>query len=251
VTRVATAWSRVLVLFALIVAFSIALAPATLVDARIAKATDGRVRLADARGFWWRGSGIVSTSDGRALVPVAWRVDMPALLRGALAVDLVDAAGSGILGTLTAHDDVTTIRDVRATIPAASIAALDRRLDVLTVGGNLALDVPSLALSANARSGNLRVVWARAGVVAGDTLVDLGNVSLDTRTEGDRLAGTIRNAGGDVAVDGKLAIAVDAIDVSATVRPQAMASEKLRNALSRLGVPDAAGGVQIEFHERR
>jgi hypothetical protein len=75
-----------------------ALAPATLVDARLARATDVRLRLAQAQGSLWSGAGWIEIRDahGRAGVArrLAWRVLPGSLLRGRLVaeVDLDQAA---------------------------------------------------------------------------------------------------------------------------------------------------------------
>ena len=53
-----------------------AFAPASLLDARIASATDGRLRVAETSGSLWRGSGLLGAADGRWRIPVAWTLDV-------------------------------------------------------------------------------------------------------------------------------------------------------------------------------
>src|SRR5688572_26476843 len=70
----------------------IAIAPATLVDAGLQRASHDRLRLAEARGTLWSGSGQIEIRDknGRAGVvrSVAWRVVPESLLRGNLVCDV-------------------------------------------------------------------------------------------------------------------------------------------------------------------
>ena len=47
--------------------------------------------------------------------------------------------------------------------------------------------------------------WDDARIATGDAVLSLGTVSLATAPAGDRLAGTIRNAGGDLTIDGTFA----------------------------------------------
>ena len=63
---------------AALIATLIVLAPATLIDARLERASDGRLRLAEAQGSLWSGAGWIEIrdADGRAGVAkrLAWRV---------------------------------------------------------------------------------------------------------------------------------------------------------------------------------
>ena len=64
----------------------VATAPASFVDAGLRGASDGRLRLAEAQGTLWSGTGQfeVREAAGRTSVGrnVAWRFQPPALLRG-------------------------------------------------------------------------------------------------------------------------------------------------------------------------
>lgn len=70
----------------------IATAPATLADAGLQGASDGRLRLADAQGTLWSGTGQIEVRDagGRTGVAksLAWRVAPESLLRGRLVCEL-------------------------------------------------------------------------------------------------------------------------------------------------------------------
>src|SRR5262245_16251668 len=76
--------ARPLVLFSLAtLALAVAtawLAPASLLDSRLADATGGVLRLANTHGTLWQGRGVVAAANTR--IPVAWNVDFWPLLRG-------------------------------------------------------------------------------------------------------------------------------------------------------------------------
>src|SRR5712671_917075 len=70
----------------------VALAPATLIDARLQRATDGRIRLAGAQGSLWLGTGWIELREAHGASGVAkhvaWRVPPSSLLRGQLLAEV-------------------------------------------------------------------------------------------------------------------------------------------------------------------
>ena len=98
------------------------LAPAALLDPRIARATGGVLRLADASGTLRQGRG--SVVAGATRIPVAWRVDFWPLLRGVVRVRLVSGTGAATpRATIALATDSIALRDVDVTLPAEVIAA--------------------------------------------------------------------------------------------------------------------------------
>src|SRR5215468_2038928 len=79
-------------------------APASLLDARLASISQGRVRIANAAGTLWRGSGDLVLSGG-AHQGVAWQIDAWPLLRGELRGSFRDAASSRPIASLDAGGD--------------------------------------------------------------------------------------------------------------------------------------------------
>lgn len=77
----AWAWGRRLAILAIFVAAVAVLAPASLVEAPLAARTQNRVRLSESTGFWWKGRGTLALGDGSARLPIAWRMELPPLLR--------------------------------------------------------------------------------------------------------------------------------------------------------------------------
>lgn len=247
-----TTWARPLIGFGLLAVAAAAFAPATLIDARVRQASEGRLRLGDASGSWWRGAGTLATADGSARMPLAWRVHVGALLRGARVVDLRDRHTGEALATVTEHDGEIALQDVHIVIPAAELSALDRRLAAATFGGALALDVPILASNARGlRADGLRAAWDRARIVVSDIVLDAGTVTLVTTSGepgGGRGSGTIQNTGGDVVVAGTVRESANGIDVALTLRPTATTADNVRAVLPLLGTPDGTGAVNVTWH---
>ncbi len=248
-----SAWARPLIGFGLLAIAAAAFAPAALLDARIREASEGRLRLADARGCWWRGAGTLASADGAGRMPLAWRVHVGELLRGARVVDLQDPQTGKILGTVIAHDREMALQDAHMVIPAAALGALDRRLAAVTLGGAFALDVPMLTSNAaGLRADGLRARWDRARIIVSDIVVDAGTVTLATASTseagGGRGTGTIQNVGGDVVVAGTLRENGNGVDLALTLRPRAHTADNVRALLPLFGPPDGTGGVNVTWH---
>jgi len=247
------AWLRVVLGLAVLLVAVIGFAPATWLDRSLAARTQDRLRLLDAEGPWWDGRGSVATADGAARVRVAWRLNFAALLRGRLSIMLGRAGDeSQPSGLITAQDGGIELRDLQLRMPARIVAAFAPLLQNLALGGDVSVRTSAFAWERTGVSGTFAAQWRRARVVAGETIVDLGTVALTTNPpRGGRLAGTIRNDGGDVAIEGSLAVEAGAIDVAMTLVPTASASDALRQALPMLGAPYGAGCVSVTWRSGR
>jgi hypothetical protein len=229
----------------------VAFAPATVLDAPLATRTGDRLHLVDTRGLWWHGQGTVSTADGRARIPIAWRIEMAPLARGLLVIRFLTSDAAGPSGTGTSGRGGIDIRDLRLRIPAANVASLDVRLQPVALGGNVAVDVASFAASGSSHTGTVNATWQNARLVSANAVADLGTVSLAAAPAGNRLTGTVRNAGGDVAIDGTLTDDAGVLEASLVLKPTPSASDAVRGLLPLLGAPDAAGGTRVTWRSDR
>lgn len=240
-----------LLLGALVLAAAVVLfAPAALLDAPLADRTARRLRLADARGVWWNGQGVIAHADGVARIPLAWRVDPAALARGAFAVRVRDADTAAPVGTLSLARGSVELSDFRLRVPAAAAGSVDSRLEAIALGGEVALTSPAYALRGASRAGEVDATWQRARIVAGGTRVDLGTVTLDSAPIDGGTTGTIRNDGGDVSIAGTFSDRAGVLDASLTIAPMPAAPHSVRTLLPLLGPPDGSGGVRIAWHGR-
>ena len=115
-------WVALAVSFVLALA---ALAPATLLDARLERASGGRLRLAEAQGSVWSGTGSIEMrdADGRSGVSkrLAWRVLPESLLRGSLQVE-IELEQDGKPFRLAFSPSRIDIADAAISLPAAAFA---------------------------------------------------------------------------------------------------------------------------------
>src|SRR5215470_4106771 len=95
-------------------------APASLLDARLASISQGRVRIANAAGTLWHGSGDLVLS-GRPHQGVAWQIDPWPLLHGELRGSLKDAASSRPIASFDAGGDHLELRGVDFALPMEAL----------------------------------------------------------------------------------------------------------------------------------
>jgi len=236
----------VVLLIAVLVATVIAFLPASLVDGRIASATQGKVRLADSTGTVWDGSGVLADSAGTWRVPLAWTVSKADVLRGKHVVVLrpVDGAASPA-GTVEAIDGGVRVRDFRIDLPAQALFASLPMRPLPAFGGTVAVAANDLSWTNTAKTGALEAHWRGARVATGDNVADLGTVDLAAAPQESRLAGRLTNTGGDVRVDGTVTVAGGSVAIDATVAPNPGAPANIARALASVGTPDANGSVRI------
>lgn len=231
----------------LIAAFAV-FAPATLVDRRLAAVSGGKLRVLAAEGTVWRGRGALGDAAGTWRLPVAWTVDATALARGTLAVALAPAEGAtSPRGRIDATGDALALRDTVVDVPAGALASVLPARIPLALGGTITLTAADFAAAAGGFRGQIGARWRDARVVAAGIAVNLGAVDLALAPQGERLAGRVTNAGGDVRIDGTVTIARDSAGIDATLAPQSSAAEPVARALAALGTPDGAGGVRVTW----
>ena len=230
------------------------LAPASLVDSRLARITEGRLRLADATGTIWRAHGNLVAGSTR--MPIAWRLDAWPLLRGELHIHLAPDANT-VTGAPRADiaiaGDRVSFRDVDATFPAAFFAAATGSAGLWVPGGEVRVNAAALTWAPPSSDGEARVQWrqARLGAVERSGGLDLGDVSLVLKANGDRLVGPVVNEGGDLAVRGEIALhATDGLEISLLLAPRRADDANLAQALAVLGVPEA-GGWRVQWRQPR
>jgi hypothetical protein len=227
----------------------IACAPATLLDARLARLTGGVARLADADGTAWRGHGVLAA--GSATMPVAWRVAAWPLVRGELHARLAPDAATGIRSPradVVISGERVSLRDVELTLPAALPAALGGRMAGWVVAGDLAASAAALDWAPPASRGTAQLVWRSARLVAPGAAapLDLGDVRVELTADGDRLSGPVANSGGDLDLRGELSLrAADGLRLSLAITPR-RPDAQLVQALAAIGTAEG-GAWRVEW----
>lgn len=226
---------------AIAIAAAVAFAPATLVDSRIAAATAGRARLADAKGTAWHGAGTLVDARGLARIPVQWDASMWAFARGAFDAD-VRIAGAPAPARIRADGERWRLERLVVRLPAGTFG------DAGTLGGDVRIAAEALDIARGEVLGTLRIDWHRARIAPSPgPVIDLGTVA--TRLSGARgtLSGPLEARGGEVVVDGTVVVDSGAVRLDAQVAPASSSGVVVREMLSRLGPPDAQGRVRVSL----
>jgi hypothetical protein len=231
-------------MLALAVAIAAAwLAPAALLDPRIATATGGMMHLADADGTVWNGRG--SLVAGTTRIPIAWRVECWPLLRGLLRVRLVSGTGAATpRATIAAGADTLAFDDVDVTLPAAVFGATLRPFAVESVAGAISLEASDIEWKPDASRGEARVIWhaARIAFAGSAAPLELGDVRTRVTADGNALFGPVTNEGGDLALRGDWAIrAHDSVQLVLHVAPRRPGRSDLERTLSAIGTAEGNG----------
>lgn len=237
----------VIVIVALLAA-AIAFLPASLADGRVAAATQGKLRLADAQGTVWDGRGTLTDNAGTWRLPLQWRIAPLALLRGQRELELLPVAGATTpRGTIAMSADGVAVRNLALDVPAAALATMLPLRVVPTFGGMLNVTSPAFAFSAVAPTGTLDARWTDARLGFLGTTADLGAVRLALAPRGNALAGTLTNEGGDARIEGTLDYTAPQFGIDATIAPAPTAPEMLTRLLAMIGTPDAAGRIRLAW----
>jgi hypothetical protein len=233
-------------LFALLAlaAATIVLAPATVVDAQLAGSTSGNLRLGDAKGRLWHGSGTLTPANGAFALPVTWAVDASALVRGEVAIRLLsdETTPGQPSGTIRFNGGAWRIENLRTSIPASALVALAGPDPRVALGGTFRIDLVHAA-AARSRfegSGSLRWTAATVGLPLLPPLA-LGNVEVAMASRGSGLAGTVSNRGGDLRLTGELYLDPTQSSADLLLVPEPHASPTLVRVIGAIGRPEGDG----------
>lgn len=202
---------RLAIFAGLALAFTLAGLPATLMDSAVARATDGRLRLASAHGTFWRGHGMLAIADGRrrliAARPLDWRIGL-------------DWAGTGVTLQLGEAGHVQarllfSAREVRVDwlhleLPIAIVsAAVPHPAARAGWHGALVLDSSAFACTwQRSCDGTLQVRWHDAAL---DIVPErhLGDHEVLLHGRGNVIDVDIRTLAGALSIDGRGKIGFD------------------------------------------
>ena len=182
----------------------IATAPASLIDAALQAASDNRLRLADARGTLWSGTGQIELRDEKRRTSVAksvaWQMLPAYLLRGELRCDVeLDQAGKHFPVTISAAR--IEVADANIALPAAALGLGVPDLAALGLIGEVLLHVERLSFAPEAIRGNATLQWRAAGS-AFTRVSPLGDYELRFEGEGAAAHASLHTLGGPLQLDG-------------------------------------------------
>lgn len=182
-----------------------ATAPASLIDAGLEQASEGRLRLTDTRGTLWSGTGHFEMRDRMqrtaVATSIAWRLLPQFLLRGQLRCEVVlDQAAKHFPVTISPSQIEVTDADIN--LPASALGVVEPKLAPLGLTGDMLLHVARLALGRKSIDGNATLQWRGAGS-AYTKVSPLGDYELRLEGEGTTARASLRTLQGALQLDGQ------------------------------------------------
>ena len=179
--------------------------PATLVDAGLRHASDGRVRLVEAQGTLWSGTGQIEIRNmgGRTGVAknLAWRVLPESLLRGKLVYE-VELEQAATRFPVTISLSRIELADADMSWPATVLGLAVPQLAPLRLKGDVLVRVASLSISRGGMQGNVTLQWRGAGSAL-TPVSPLGDYELHLKGEGAVVHASLRTLRGPLQLDGE------------------------------------------------
>ena len=183
----------------------IATAPASLIDAGLQQETEGRLRLAEAQGTLWSGTGLIEIRDRMHRSGVAksitWQVLPAYFLRGQLRCDIgLDLAPKRFPVTISMA--TIEVADADINLPAAALGLAIPKLAPLGLTGDVLLHVARLSFGRSAIQGNATLQWRGAGS-AFTRVSPLGDYELRLDGDGAAVRASLRTLQGPLQLDGQ------------------------------------------------
>jgi general secretion pathway protein N len=183
----------------------IATAPATLIDSGLQRASQGRLRLAEAQGTMWSGSGQIEVRDSGGRIGIAknlvWRFLPESLLRGHVVCEVgLDQSAKRFPVTISFSRIEVANADI--TLPATVLGLGVPKLAPLGLTGDVQLHVASLTIERKEMQGNATLQWRDAGSVL-TPISPLGDYELRLDGEGATVHAYLRTIQGPLRLEGK------------------------------------------------
>ena len=230
--------------------FMLATVPATLLDTLLQRASDGRVRLADARGTVWSGAGHLETRDTRRQTGIArklgWDCAPASLLRGHLSCTL-DLEGSPRRFPVRFFPARIEIANADISVPAAMLGIALPKLAPFGPGGDLQLRIADLAIGQGGVRGNADLQWRGASSLH-TAVSPLGNYEMRFEPAATGMTATLSTLDGPLQLAGSGAWANGARPVfQATARIAPQQREQLEPFLRMIAVERGAGNFELQL----
>jgi len=230
--------------------FLVVLAPATLLDAGLRRATTGKLRLAQAHGSLWSGSGRLEIRHGAGSGGVgkdlSWTLQPRALWRGRLDFEVaIDHADRGFPVRISAHG--IDISNVDFSLPASALGIAVPRMATLSPRGDLDFQIARFSRAGDTVSADAAVTWKEASSAL-TPVAPLGTYELRVHGAGGLLNATLRTDSGPLHLDGGGSWRGDGpATFSATARVDAEHRSQLAPLLRLIAVERDNGDFVLQF----
>lgn len=243
-------WHLAAIGLAVYAAGIIATAPATLVDAGLQRVSHGKLRLVEAQGTLWSGSGQIEIRDpgGRTGVAksLAWRLQPESLLRGHMVGEVrLDPSGKAFPVTLSLSR--IELADADISLPATALGLGEPKLAPLGLTGDVLLHIAALSIGRTQVQGRATVQWRNAGSVF-TPVSPLGDYELNFEGDGATVQVLLRTLQGPLQLDGKGSWAIGANpDFLATALVPPPQLDQLGPLLRLIAVERATGRFELQL----
>lgn len=182
----------------------IAQAPATLVDTGLQRASNGRLRLTQAQGTFWAGTGSIEIRDAgsrNAIVKnTGWRLLPESLWRGRLVCE-VQLEGAARHFPVAVSLSRIEIGNAEINFPAAALAFAEPRMKPLRLSGDVLLRTANLSIGRDGMLGKLTVQWRAAGS-SFSPVSPIGSYELQLDGQGKTVHALLSTLQGPLQLDG-------------------------------------------------
>lgn len=235
-------------------AYTIALlatAPATLFDAILQDASDGRLRLPEASGTLWSGAGHIEIRDpdGRTGIArnLSWRIVPTSLLHGRLDYEIsLEQANRHFPVTLSLSR--IELANAGISLPATVLGFGVPRLAPLGLTGNVQIHVSNLSISRDGIEGNATLQW-HAAASALTPVAPLGDYEVRLDGEGMTVRALLHTLEGPLRLDGKGSwTRGDNPAFTAMARVAPRHQEQLEPLLRLIAIERGTGRFELQFN---
>lgn len=238
------------VLLAAFAAFLVVLAPATLLDAGLRHATAGKLRLAQAQGTLWSGSGqlelVNATMTGGVGKDLSWTLQPRSLWRGRLDFDvLMDHATSRFPVRLSAR--TIELGNVDFVLPASALGLAVPRIAPLGLRGDLVFHIARFSNVAGKVSTDATVTWKDASSAL-TTVAPLGSYQLRINDTAGVMNALLSTSSGPLYLDGSgSSRGRGPLTLAVTARVDAQQRAQLTPLLRLIAIERGNGDFVLQF----
>lgn len=180
-------------------------APATLLDVGLRRASDGRLRLIEAQGTLWSGSGLIEIRDlgghNSVVKGLGWRLRIDAALRARFTYEVKFDQGTTSF-PVTIFWSRIELKNADISLPAAALGIGIPKLAALGLSGDVNLHITSLSLGRSTTLGNATLQWLAAGSAL-SPISPLGNYELRLNGNGAVVQASLHTLQGPLQLDGQ------------------------------------------------
>jgi general secretion pathway protein N len=220
------------------------LAPATLIDGVASRASDGRVRLAEAQGTLWSGHAEIALRNGANAVragAISWRLRGLTAAPAALAFDVTVGARPFVTRVSLSRIE---LNEAALSLPARALGVAIPRLATIEPTGELLLRVSRLAITRDGASFDATVEWANAGSAL-TKVAPLGAYAMRVAHTGSTLEATLRTLQGPLQLEGRGGWMAGGQPGFAAVARVTSRDSELKPLLGLIGVPRGDGTFEL------